>query len=354
MVNVKENIGHYIKNPTEIQKEDLESIQQLSERYPFCSTLSILLLEGFHQFDFVAYEKFLSQAAILAPDRARLHSILEYQNDPSVLDEEEVSIEKEVPKDEVESVLEQDVAETTPEVEETVDEKPEALENTADSSESVTASEPETEDKPGLRDEILEESSEGEESSENKKDKEYDNFEKELIASAINSSILSEVDDEDAIQYKPFSNKKEDQKSDEADSNSQEKENEAQPESFIQFLRKVSNKESQSKGDVEKKLEEKKSQTSDAKPTSSSKKDIVDAFIHNPEQQKSKKSFFSPTENAKKSLEENIDNVSETLAKIHELQGNYGKAIQSYEKLILKFPEKKSFFANRIEELKKK
>ena len=46
--------------------------------------------------------------------------------------------------------------------------------------------------------------------------------------------------------------------------------------------------------------------------------------------------------------------VSETLAKIFEAQGNYPKAIFTYEQLILRIPEKKTFFANQIEKIKQK
>ena len=46
--------------------------------------------------------------------------------------------------------------------------------------------------------------------------------------------------------------------------------------------------------------------------------------------------------------------VSETLAKIFAVQGNYPKAIFAYEQLILLIPEKKAFFASQIQELKKK
>jgi hypothetical protein len=70
--------------------------------------------------------------------------------------------------------------------------------------------------------------------------------------------------------------------------------------------------------------------------------------------EKPKKEFFSPAKKAKESLDENKMPVSETLAKIFALQGNYSKAIYVYEQLILIFPEKKSFFATQIKNLKKK
>jgi len=67
-----------------------------------------------------------------------------------------------------------------------------------------------------------------------------------------------------------------------------------------------------------------------------------------------KKEFYSPAQKAKESIDPNVVPVSETLAKIFAAQGNYPKAISAYEQLILTNPEKKTFFATRISELKKK
>jgi len=44
--------------------------------------------------------------------------------------------------------------------------------------------------------------------------------------------------------------------------------------------------------------------------------------------------------------------MTETLARIYLEQKKYKKAIQAYEILILKYPEKSIFFANRIKDIK--
>jgi tetratricopeptide (TPR) repeat protein len=53
------------------------------------------------------------------------------------------------------------------------------------------------------------------------------------------------------------------------------------------------------------------------------------------------------------SIQENEHYLTDTLAQIYLKQGNYAKAIFAYEKLSLKFPEKSTYFAGQISEIKK-
>lgn len=70
--------------------------------------------------------------------------------------------------------------------------------------------------------------------------------------------------------------------------------------------------------------------------------------------EKPKKEFYSPIKIGKQSLDETTLPVSETLAKIFAAQGDFPKSIYVYNRLMLIYPEKKIFFASKIEELEQK
>jgi hypothetical protein len=82
---------------------------------------------------------------------------------------------------------------------------------------------------------------------------------------------------------------------------------------------------------------------------------IIERFIHTEPQIKPQSADKLDNENkAKKSSEDQADFVTETLARIYTDQMLYHKAIATYKKLILKYPEKKLYFAAQIEQLEKK
>ena len=81
------------------------------------------------------------------------------------------------------------------------------------------------------------------------------------------------------------------------------------------------------------------------------KQAIIDKFIETNPKITSIKNYNSPT-NIDKTTEDNSHIMTETLAKVYLEQKKYQKAIQAYEILILKYPEKFSFFANRISDIK--
>ncbi|TWR28329.1 hypothetical protein FPZ42_03700 [Mucilaginibacter achroorhodeus] len=82
---------------------------------------------------------------------------------------------------------------------------------------------------------------------------------------------------------------------------------------------------------------------------------IIERFIQTDPQIKPLSADKLDNENkAKRSSEDSNEVVTETLARIYADQMLYHKAIATYKKLILKFPEKSTYFAARIEELEKK
>lgn len=82
---------------------------------------------------------------------------------------------------------------------------------------------------------------------------------------------------------------------------------------------------------------------------------LINKFIQEEPQIKPPQANKLDTENkARKSSEDSLDLVSETLARIYTDQMLYHKAIEIYRKLSLKFPDKKLYFAGQITELEQK
>ena len=80
--------------------------------------------------------------------------------------------------------------------------------------------------------------------------------------------------------------------------------------------------------------------------------DLIEKFIElNPKISQVKDTTSIPI-NIAKSNETPSSIMTETLAQIYLEQKKYSKAIQAYEILILKYPEKSSFFADRIKNIK--
>jgi len=82
--------------------------------------------------------------------------------------------------------------------------------------------------------------------------------------------------------------------------------------------------------------------------------DLIEKFIlSNPRIEPAVTKSNIPNEDISKPFVEEHDGLlTETLAKIYTRQGYYSRAIDIYEKLSLKFPEKSGYFASQIEKVK--
>jgi hypothetical protein len=131
----------------------------------------------------------------------------------------------------------------------------------------------------------------------------------------------------------------------------EEKKEEVEPEelSFSEWLKYTETGKSDSKSPETGKLKRKKIQPSH------SNIELVDHFLSQQlDNPKKRAEFFNPQKAGAKSLEVDFTVVSETLANIYFQQEKYELAMQSYESLSLKYPEKSVYFAARLEEIDEK
>jgi len=309
------DIAKRIEQPEQLFPSDIEGIKEYSEKYPYSQLFSILYLKGLSNNSDVRFEEELQNHSYRISDRARLYQLI------SENEEQENSIEEEL-------------------IAETPTKKVEAQE-------IVTA---EKEPKIVLEKENLEISQEEEIihpkediSIETIEEKLQDKVDESILQHAFSANYqLPELNQEEkiALEEKNISSKIEVEKLPEIEPveiviNTKQ--------SFSSWLSSNSNyerKENQGKSAINYLVSESEGRKSEEKLFGEVKKE--------------KTAFFSPTQKAKESLQENTLPVSETLAKIYALQGNFPKAISAYHQLSLNYPEKKIFFAIRIKELEKK
>lgn len=81
--------------------------------------------------------------------------------------------------------------------------------------------------------------------------------------------------------------------------------------------------------------------------------ELIQRFLqNNPSISRPRKDFYNPADMAHHSTMDHEDIVSETLAEVHIKQGYIQKAIKIYQQLSLIIPEKSTYFAARIKNLK--
>lgn len=313
----KNGIISSIENVQNLEHFSIDELKRVTDLYPFFLPGRLLLLKKLHATGDFEFENQLKLASAQSIDRKRIYDLI-YKEQlresiSEIIEEKETS-----PEDSNNTSVE---IPSTIKIEEEAKEKLEELPPIA-LTKLTTGRKIEQVDATASNEENKQPSS-------NSKEK-YDDLEKEILQYAISYSIEKEVMDDI-----------EDQKS------------EIISEDIKEAPLNDSSDNTPSYSDMLKSLE--KSNQEKSQPKSLSSNQLIDNFIKSdPQITKPTKEdeLFSLTNMAKLSVVDDNEFVTETLAKIYEKQGNSDKAIKAYEKLILKFPEKKPYFADRIKKLK--
>lgn len=318
-----DQITAYIEDPSLLDATTLPVLKELADKHPFSSIYSLLYLNAVTRFNSVSLDAALNDHAYQLNDRKKLYQLIhaDFEGTSDLVSTDAItdntdsiataSIKVETIEQAAELILEQTIEIDSVE------------EQASDSSLAISENDSKETTVAFVETAVLEEQAVIDENT----------FERETSAHSLEQEYV--LPDEDFEEITKVEEK----------SVVVEKINVAEKRSFTAWLN-VQNAPNKTPEIVDQLVEEKQ------KPE---KKDIIDRFIaQQPSISRTKNEFFSPSRKAKESLSEDTLPVSETLAKIYAAQGNFPKAIHVYHQLSLNFPEKKSLFAVKIEELKKK
>lgn len=308
-----------------------EEIKHIAKLFPYSLPIQALLSKNLKNSNKLDFDKFIKISSVISPDRSWLYDYV--NNEKSKPIEINKIVEFQEFKNISESkptisltnteILELKNPNTEPEIVSSLVPKTEnKIENEVNEDENIVSSVLET-----VHDKSQNPSSKNDLKPE---DKYLDNvLEKEIMKVAIDKTIQKEVDE---ITASDLITSQISELSKNESTNSLE---EKVPEGFNFWLNPSKNK-IQSREEKLKKIDA-----------------LIDKFIKSePRIVPKKVEFYSPVNVAKQSVEFNEDIISEPLAMIFEKQGYFDQAMRTYEKLSLKFPEKRTYFATRIEKIK--
>lgn len=341
-----------IENPSTCQASELEELRLLAEKYPYTQLFSILYLKALSNQRDIRFEETLQAHAFRITDRKKLYQLIHEQADTKV-EVESIETNEDLSINEISDLNENEEF------------KPVSV---PIEDEIVKIVEVELETEATLNEQDNQPIEEEEEISQSDSiEIENESVEKTWVEDVVDLDILSEIANTAyvenlAINLPETTSEKADQKEVEKPisliENKENHINIKENHSFTDWLKLGSNKAenlSHSNKQTEEKPVEKENEAIARPEAKTNPNELIDKFIREePRISKPKKEFYSPTKKAKESLAEEGMIFTETLANIFVLQGNFPKAISAYEQLMLTIPEKKIYFAARIEELKAK
>ncbi len=351
----------YLSDPEKLDEQSLDALKEALETYPFFQAGRMLWIKNLHKLENIRYNSELKLAAAFIPDRSKLFFLINNLFSPNSPHEESITKQPANNKNNPNS----DIAQSS------------AYEKHTNHPKKGTLTQPENEDQ-------APDKKKSKDQAQNTKDHEqttgddanYFSVDDSIVSSTgetidfslshnnENQEITKEVDDitpEDTTKTKNQSSVKNEnlldyEKETYAQAYSIEKVIETKPldfnetHPFSEWLNLLKN------NSVNSGKKEEPAKETPSTPTSPEKgNDLIENFLNNAGNQKrivptseheeSKKDFSA------KSVEENDDLMTETLANIHIKQERYQKAIDIFERLRLKYPEKSVYFARRIKEM---
>ncbi len=320
----KERLNNIIKGNLNLTQEDLEEIKSLTDEFPFCQIGHILSAVAHKQHEHMLSEDKIITAAVHTGNRKKLRSLI---NNSVKISKKEITEDKEtaIPAEE-EKVIDK--------VEQNKAGKEEA------DKQIVTTINTEKTPTPQLL-------------SDRRKD-----ISKELEE---NLALLQKRKDDktSTINKEPprvtLPKKEETTKEKTIKKNVPKETSHVSSSRMGDEVRKSDSKSGGSFTDIMLQYLETLEEQRSNKPTKEDQLSIIDDFIEK-DPNISRATPSTKTENstdlAKDSVKLKNSFISENLAKINAKQGKISTAIDIYEQLILKYPEKKSYFAEQIEKLK--
>ena len=310
-----------ILDPTNVDPKYKKELKNLVDDFPYSANIRLLYLSALLNDADIHFEEELKKTAGYISDRRVLRHLINKPNtkEDYIVNKTIVNIKQKEP----ESLPVKATVKVLPE---TKDDKLDILKENTRTQKSEEKLTEKPEKKPVPEDELTSTPKETIQASTSV----IPELENQIISSAVNASLSLEVDKTSAeIKLEESQTQKEEQI----------KNNE--PKSFLEWI-------GVSATEVNPKISPKQAERLAFKKRAES---LINEFITNQPKIKPKKEFYSPENMAKKSLIDNENIVTETLAKVYADQGNISKAKSIYEQLILKFPEKKSYFASLIKNL---
>lgn len=346
-----------------ITDQDIKSLNQLRKQYPYFQNQYVMIARALKKRNHPKTDAFIKKAAIYSADRALLKSI--------IMDEHDFApVVEEVPAAPVPQEV-KEVAPPEPEAsantKEVVQEAP--IEKTRAEAPSIS----EEQERPGLPKADLKETSDSKQ--------EEPSTESKPEAEQVQKAPEAEIKESPVTPPTPLPEPEKaaptvtETAREAAEVTTQENEPAPKPESnqeLIDELERDLQEIRKKKQLIAKMLEQQEAKqapkkTAPAKKAAPAKKkvttpgksqsELIEKFIRNEPQMGKQKPVLDESNHQNEDLsarftKEQDDFYTETMAKLMVTQKKYRKAIQVYEKLGLKFPEKRAYFASQIEQVK--